>query len=85
MTTHEMLRLVQSQLASDMNCTPNDLNGEKDSFIFTEVKDNLGRRPFPRSEQHFEMLSMGKSIVVSASPKIYYRPCRSEKVSARAG
>lgn len=70
MTMHEMLRLVQSQLASDMNCTPNDLNGEKDSFIFTEVKDNLGRRPFPRNEQHFEMLSMGKSIVVSASPKI---------------
>jgi GNAT superfamily N-acetyltransferase len=70
MTTHEMLRLVQSQLATDMNCTINDLNGEKDSFIFTEVKDNPGRRPFPRSEQHFEMLSMGKSIVVSASPKI---------------
>jgi GNAT superfamily N-acetyltransferase len=70
MTTHEMLRLVQSQLATDMNCTINDLNGEKDSFIFTEVKDNPSRRPFPRSEQHFEMLSMGKSIVVSASPKI---------------
>lgn len=70
MRTHEMLRLVQSQLATDMNCTINDLNGEMDSFIFTEVKDNPSRRPFPRSEQHFEMLSMGQSIVVSASPKI---------------
>lgn len=70
MATYKMLRLVQSQLTTDMNCTINDLNGEKDSLIFTEVKDNPGRRPFPRSEQHFEMLSMGKSIIVSASPKI---------------
>lgn len=70
MTTHEMLCIVQSQLATDLNCTPGDLNGEKDSFIFTEARDNPGRRSFPRSEQHFEMLSMGKSIVVSASPDI---------------
>lgn len=70
MTTHAMLRIVRSQLAIDLNCTIDDLNGEKDSFIFTEVKDNPGRRPFPRSEQHYEMLSMGQSIVVSASPKI---------------
>ena len=70
MTMHEMLCIVQSQLATDLNCTPGDLNGEKDSFIFTEARDNPGRRPFPRSEQHFEMLSMGKSIVVSASPDI---------------
>jgi ribosomal protein S18 acetylase RimI-like enzyme len=62
-----MLCIVQSQLATDLNCTPGDLSGEKDSFIFTEARDNPGRRPFPRSEQHFEMLSMGKSIVVSAS------------------
>lgn len=53
-----------------MKCSLDDLNGGKDSFVFTETKDNPGRRPFPRSEQHFEMLSMGKSIVVSASPDI---------------
>ena len=70
MTTHEMLCIVQSQLATDLNCTPGDLNGEKDRFVFTEARDNPGRRPFPRSEQHYEMLSMGKSIVVSASPDI---------------
>lgn len=70
MTTQEMLRIVQSQLAIDLNCTPDDLNGEKDSFIFTEAQANPGRRPFPRSEQHFEMLSMGRSIVVSATPDI---------------
>jgi GNAT superfamily N-acetyltransferase len=70
MTKFEMLRIVQSQLATDLNCTSADLNGEKDSLFYTETRDNPGRRPFPRSEQHFEMLSMGRSIVVSASPDI---------------
>lgn len=70
MTKHEMLRIVQSQLATDLNCTSDDLNGEKDSFVFIEARDNHDRRPFPRSEQHFEMMSMGKSIVVSASLEI---------------
>jgi len=65
-----MLKIVQSQLAIDLNCTPDDLHGDKDSFIFTETWDNPGRRPFPRGEQHFVMLSMGKSIIVSASPEI---------------
>lgn len=65
-----MIRIVQSQLATDLNCVPNDLNGEKDGFVFTKARENPGRRPFPRSGQHFEMLSMGKSIVVSATPDI---------------
>lgn len=68
MTNREMLTIVQSQLAIDLNCTVDDLNGEKDSFIFVEAKDNPGRRPFPRGKQFFEMLTMGKSIVVSATP-----------------
>lgn len=70
MTKQELLHIVQTQLATDLNCTPADLNSEKDSFVFTEAKDNPGRRPFPRKEQHFEMLSMGKAIIVSASPDI---------------
>ena len=70
MIKNEMLHIVQSQLATDMNCKLDDLNGEKDSFVYTITRDNPGRRPFPRSEQHFEMLSMGNSIVVSASPDI---------------
>ena len=37
MTKQEMLSVVQSQLATDLNCTPGDLNGEKDSFLFTDV------------------------------------------------
>lgn len=68
MTKNEMLRIVQSQLAIDLNCTVADLNGEKDSFIFVEAKDNPGGRPFPRREHHFDMLTMGKAIIVSATP-----------------
>ncbi len=67
MTQKEMLHIVQSQLAVDLNCTLEDLNGKKDSIIFVEAKDNPGRRPFPRKERHFDILSMGKSIVVSAT------------------
>lgn len=70
MTNTELLHIVRSQLAIDLNCSSFDLNGEKDSFLFTEARDNPGRRPFPRSERHFEMVSMGKSIVISASPDI---------------
>ena len=68
MTKSEMISIVENQLAIDLNCTVEDLNGEKDSFIFVEAKDNPGRRPFIRKEQYFEMLTMGKSIVVSATP-----------------
>mgnify|MGYP000981582512 CR=1 FL=1 len=70
MTTQEMLSIVQSQLATDLNCTVADINGEKDSFVFTEAQDNPDRRPFPRSEQHFEMMTMGNAIVVSATPEV---------------
>jgi RimJ/RimL family protein N-acetyltransferase len=67
-TKNEMFEIVQDQLAIDLNCSPNDLNGDKDSFVFVEAKDNPGRRPFRRGKQFFEILTMGKSIVVSATP-----------------
>lgn len=69
MTSKEMMQIVQSQLAIDLNCTIDDLNGEKDSVIFVDAKENPGRRPYPRKERYFEILSMGKSIVVSATPE----------------
>ncbi|WP_246239238.1 hypothetical protein [Paenibacillus anseongensis] len=69
MTQKEMMFIVQSQLAIDLNCSIDDLNGEKDSIIFVEAKENPGRRPFPRKARYFEILSMGKSIVVSATPE----------------
>ncbi|MFD0618426.1 GNAT family N-acetyltransferase [Paenibacillus sp. GCM10027629] len=69
MTQKEMIHIVQSQLAIDLNCTIDDLNREKDSVIFVDAKENPGRRPYPRKERYFEILSMGKSIVVSATPE----------------
>lgn len=69
MTQEEMLHIVQSQLAIDLNCTIDDLNGEKDRVVFVEAKENPGRRLYPRGERYFEILSMGKSIVVSATPE----------------
>ncbi len=68
MTKSEMLSIVKTQLAIDLNCTFDDLDGEKDSFIFVEAKNNPGRRQFIRGEQFFEMLTMGKAIIVSATP-----------------
>lgn len=68
-TKEEMLFIVQSQLAIDLNCSVDDLNGEKDSIVFVDAKENPGRRPFPRNARYFEILSMGKSIVVSATPE----------------
>jgi hypothetical protein len=68
MTKAEMYEIVRKQLAIDLNCTSDDLNGEKESIVFVETKDNPGRRPFLRGKQFFEILTMGKSIVVSATP-----------------
>lgn len=68
MTQKEMLNVVQSQLAIDLNCSVEDLNGEKDSIVFVEARENPGCRLFQRNERHFEIVSMGKSIVVSATP-----------------
>lgn len=69
MTQNEMIYIVQSQLAIDLNCTIDDLNDEKDSVIFVEAKENPGCRSFQRNPRFFEIVSMGKSIVVSATPE----------------
>lgn len=68
MTNHEMLTIVQNQLSINLNCTVADINGEKDSFVFVEAKENPGRMPYPRGKQHFDIMTMGKSIIVSATP-----------------
>lgn len=70
MTMQEMLKHVQAQLAVDLNCTVDDLNAAPETFVFVEARENPGRRPFPRGEQHFEMLIMGRATVVSATPAL---------------
>jgi len=68
MTNHEMLHIAKMQLATDLNCTVDDFT--RDGFVFCEAKENPGRRPFPRGERHFELLTMGGAGIVSASQDI---------------
>jgi len=68
MTKHEMTSIVVAQLATDLNCSQDDFN--KDGFVFCEAKENPMRRPFPRNSRHFEMLTMGGSVIVSATKDI---------------
>ena len=68
LSNKEILQITQSQLSLDLNCTPSDFN--KEGIIFCEAKDNPGRRPFPREKRHFDMLTMGKSVIVSATKDI---------------
>ena len=70
MDQQKICAIAQAQLAVDLNCTIDDLNNKKDGFVFVEAKENAGRRSFPIREPHFEMLSMGNAVVVSAAPRI---------------
>ena len=56
---------VRAQLAIDLNCSADDF--DRDGFVFCEAKDHPGRRPFPRGERHFEMLTMGGAVVICAT------------------
>lgn len=68
MSLESMFQIVRAQLATDLNCMPSHFDGE--GFVFREAADNPGRRPFPRGAEHFEMLTMGKAVIVSATPRI---------------
>jgi GNAT superfamily N-acetyltransferase len=68
MTKQEMMDQVRAQLALDLHCQPADFLAE--GFTFVEAADTPGRRPFPREASHFDMLTMGSGIVVSATPDL---------------
>lgn len=63
-----MIDCVYDQLAIDYNCSPGDFF--KEGFIFTEAKQNEGRRPFPWITPRLEMITMGNGIVINASTNI---------------
>lgn len=65
LTAREMLAAAKAQLAVDLNCSPEDF--AREGFVFCEAADNPGRRPFPREAAHFEMYTMGRAVVVSAT------------------
>ncbi len=56
---------TRRQLAIDHCCAPEDFG--RDGTLFFPLLDAPGRRAFPRGEQHLEMTTMGKSVVVSAT------------------
>ena len=72
MTQQDIFQTAQEQLAIDLNCSTADLISEKDTFIFTEAKNNPGRRSFPRDERHFEMATIGHATVITTTPDILH-------------
>jgi len=63
-----MMDCVYNQLAIDYNCNPEDF--QKDELIFTEAKENKGRRPYPFSTPRLEMVTMGCGVIINASSDI---------------
>lgn len=60
-----LMQNVRDQLAIDLNCLSDDFLS--DGMVFVEARENPGRRPFPRGESHFDMLTMGRAVIVSAT------------------
>lgn len=63
-----MMDRVYNQLAIDYNCSPDDFL--KEGLIFTEAKQNEGRRPFPWITPRLEMVTMGNGVIINASTDI---------------
>lgn len=63
-----MMECVHNQLAIDYNCAPEDF--QKEGFIFTEAKQNKGRRPWPWIMPRLEMITMGNSLIINTSTDI---------------
>jgi GNAT superfamily N-acetyltransferase len=66
-----MMDSVLNQLAIDYSCSIDDFL--KDGFIFTEARENEGRRAFPWFTPRLEMVTMGNGVVINASEDIL--PC----------
>ena len=65
---NDIFREVREQLAVDLNCLPVDF--DHDGILFFQSKENPGRRPFLRGDRHFDMLTTGNGIIVSATADI---------------
>jgi len=68
MNHREITSIARAQLAIDLNCLESDF--DRDDIVFCEAMDNPKRRPFARGERHFEMLTMGRAVIVSATADI---------------
>lgn len=63
-----MMDCVYNQLAIDYNCNPEDF--QKQELIFTEAKENEGRRPFPFLTPRLETITMGLGLIINASSDV---------------
>ena len=68
LSKQSILSATRKQLATDLNCSVEDF--DREGFVFCKAKENPGRRPFPRGETHFEMLTMGGAVIVSATAEL---------------
>lgn len=64
----DMMKYVYQQLAIDYNCSPEDFL--KDGLIYTEARENDGRRPYPFVTPRLEMITMGHSTIINVSSNI---------------
>jgi len=65
---NHMMACVYEQLAIDYNCEPDDFLN--DGLIFTEAKENEGRRPYPFIAPRLEMVTMGHGTIVNVSREV---------------
>lgn len=68
MTKEKMMEIVLMQLSVDYNCKPEDFF--RDDIIFTYAQKNEGRRDLPFRNPRLEMITMGRGVIVNASPNI---------------
>ena len=68
MDKKHMMDCVYKQLAIDYNCGPDDFL--KGGLIFTEARENEGRRSFPFIAPRLEMISMGHGTIINVSSDI---------------
>lgn len=71
MNRQEMIQQVKKQLAIDLNCVVTDF--DQPGICFCPALDLPGRRPFPRKNPVFDMVTFGIGTIVSASERLLPR------------
>ena len=71
MNQQEMIQQVKKQLAIDLNCVVTDF--DQPGICFCPALDLPGRRPFPRKNPVFDMVTFGIGTIVSASERLLPR------------
>lgn len=67
-TRQKIKEIVRAQLAIDYGCAPDDF--DKEGILFTRALQREGRRPFSWFTPRLDMITMGKSVVITASDDV---------------